>query len=362
MRLLVLAVLVAALALTGAAKVGHAASSNGVAVTDWHVLNDISSTVAGQPSPGGNIGYDLTVSNQGTSTANHLVLTESIGAGGSTVLVQSTPNVCTGGTTLTCTIKQFPAGSMLHVVVLFKTPNPPGSSTVTNTIVGSFDPQTTGPPNSRKSDTFGPCESGLDLNCTTTNGVDTVTRQYAGLTSTGGVDPSFRQSLLLPFDKHGQGNLTVNGMGGQSASVTMPTALTINNFLNGKDFVGTTLETSSNVTPPSGCPSCQPFLEHTTIPLAATFTTTGPFLDASGSDPYTWTFTIPIPNNFKPTALYHTDDLGNNPFFVQLCSVTPVTSSPGICMTGNPTVDKKTNPNTATYSGIGVVNGHGWGG
>src|SRR5262249_20328450 len=202
--------------------------SSGVQVTDWHVLNDVSSTVAGQPSPGGNIGYDATVANTGTSTANHFVLTESIGAGGSTVLVQSWLNgvlvtdVCTGGTTLTCTIKQFPSGSTFRVSVLFQTPNPPGSPTVTNTFVGTFDPQTTGPPNQRQTDTFGPCQSGLDQHCTTTNGVDTISRQYAGLTPDGGVDLSFAQSLLLPFAKHGQGKLTGRGVLGQSASSTMP--------------------------------------------------------------------------------------------------------------------------------------------
>jgi uncharacterized repeat protein (TIGR01451 family) len=70
----------AALAVGGAAATGHAAASPGVEANSFTVINNDSDKF--QPSPGGNIGYDIKVSNDnGTSIANHVSLTETIGTG-----------------------------------------------------------------------------------------------------------------------------------------------------------------------------------------------------------------------------------------------------------------------------------------
>src|SRR5215467_12089365 len=81
-RLALLAVLVAGLTLAGAATIGSAASTNGTVVGSVSVLNDVSTTIPGQPTPGGNIGYVLHVLNdpaQGTATVNHLLFSATIG-------------------------------------------------------------------------------------------------------------------------------------------------------------------------------------------------------------------------------------------------------------------------------------------
>src|SRR3954471_21708085 len=83
------ALLVALVALGGAVAGGNAAPSNGVSAA-FTVLNDVSATIPGQPTPGGNVGYDVVVTNGGTSTINHVVLTQSIGSAGSVVFIKAT--------------------------------------------------------------------------------------------------------------------------------------------------------------------------------------------------------------------------------------------------------------------------------
>jgi uncharacterized repeat protein (TIGR01451 family) len=368
-RLLVLALLAAALTLTGAAKIGNAATSAGVVVTNWHVLNDVSATILGQPSPGGNVGYDIAVANQGTATANHVTFSESIGAGGQVVLIPVQAGIsCTGigTTTLSCQLKQLAAGGTFHVQVLFKTPTAPTSQTLTNTVVGTLDSQTTGPPNNRQTDTFGPCQDGFETSstCSTVNGVDFVTRTYAGFNTDGTIDHAFAQSLALPSD-----SLGTDSGGFFTANVKMPKG----QFLNNNIYASVRLENTAGVLPPpvtvNPCTTCQPFEVTTIIPLAATVdTANNPFLQGSSSTPYSWSFTIPVPNGFKPTGVWHTDDLGQNGAPLPACQTDasgnpiPLTTAPGLC-TLPPVVTKGKGqkPDTVTYSGLGVANGNAWG-
>src|SRR6478609_7006955 len=64
------------LALAGAASNGRAAASPGIVPTVT-LLNVASDKFL--PSAGGNIGYEVTFTNKGTSVANHLSLTETVG-------------------------------------------------------------------------------------------------------------------------------------------------------------------------------------------------------------------------------------------------------------------------------------------
>lgn len=316
-----LALAAACVAFAGGAATSNAATSNGVVVTSWSVLNDPGNgDILGQPSPGGNVGYDITVSNQGTSTANHVVLTESIGTGGQVALIaRATGIACSGTTTLTCQLKQLPSGGTFRVIVLFRTPGLPASPTLTNTIVGSFDPQTTGPPNKRQTDTFGPCQDGFETGatCSTSNGVDAVTRQYAGLNTDGTTKKSFSESLALAKDA-----LTVQGDVGQTGSVTLPDAFVNTNPDLGaaNQYVGTTLETLQG-TP--GCATCLPYQTDVSMPLASTFTTAGPFWDGSTPKAFSVKITIPtavLPSNFKPTGLWHAANSLATPQQVQNCT------------------------------------------
>ena len=131
----------AVVALGGAIKDGQAASANPVSWT-FTVLNDSGNTPVA-PTPGGNIGYELTGAADQGKTANHLILTESIGPAGKVVYIGSTGNPglsCSGlnTTTLSCSLTQLKAGGTFDVVVLFKTDSAatPGS-TVSNTVVAA---------------------------------------------------------------------------------------------------------------------------------------------------------------------------------------------------------------------------------
>jgi len=149
------------------------------------------------------------------------------------------------------------------------------------------------------------------------------------------------------------------------SAVTLPPG-----FLNNFKFVGVTLQnfSGSAATPPTGCGgsfTCQLFETATTIPAASAFGTTGPFFNGSPTNvaAYTWSFTIPVPNNFKAQGVWHTDDFGQNGGAVPTCALSggnpvPPTAAPGICLVSK-TVDKK--KNLATYSGLGINNGHTWG-
>jgi hypothetical protein len=348
-RLLVLAVLAAALALTGAAKVGHAGTStNGQLTASISVLNDQSPLVLGAPTPGGNIGYDLRVFNDptiSTNTVNHVAFSDSIGSKGTVVYINAPSTVsCSGmGTsTLSCTSAQLASGAGFDVIVLFSTdPNATaGVDTITNSGSGTYAPQSNNTSNNRTDPTktfaFGP-----------------IDRTYGG-----GSGLSVDQSLTLPGDP-------LNTAAGFFVSnVKMPPG-----FLNSNNYVGVTLRNDSGVLPPSAavaCPTCQPFEVSTTIPLATTVTSpNNPFLQGGSTQAYAWSFTIQVPNGFKPTGVFHTDDSNANGAFLPNCSIVngqpvPLTTAPGICVSGMD-VNKRTNPNQVTYSGIGVANGNAWG-
>ena len=360
-RFVALAVLATTLALSGAAKLGHAGNTPGVQVTAWKVLNDSTANILGQPSPGGNIGYDITVQNNGTSTTNHLVLSESIGTGGAVGFVQSTPaNVCSGTSTLTCQVKQFSSGAVLHVIVLFATPSSPAGTNVVNTVAGSFDPQTTGPPNQRTTDTFGPCQDGLEppATCSTTNGIDSVTRQYAGFG-----DASFAESLALANDP-----LAVTGTQGQKGAVKMPAGFVNTNPDLGttNKYVGTTLTEDLDPSPTSICGTCLTYRTNVTMPAAPTFGTGGPFWDGASAQPFQVTITIPgalLSNSFKPTGVWHLDDAtGAIPRQLQPCTYIGTTPQPqltpdGICISSLVQA-KKTKDVTAV--GWALSNGSYW--
>ena len=346
-RLVLLIAVVAALAIGGAAaKVGQAGTgTNGVLSAAVTLVTD-QSGVPLAPTPGGNAAYDLNVSNNSINTLNHLIFTDTNGPGGTVEFFNAPATVsCSGvGTpTLSCSSAQLVSGASFDVIVVFKTdPNgTPGGAITPNAMNGTYAPQSNNTSNSRTD--------------------PTKTFQAAGPAENygGGSGAVVSQSLTLPGDP------LANDSGGFfTANVKMPPG-----FLHSNNFVGVTLRNNSNVLPPNAavaCPSCQPFEVTTTIPLATTVTSANnPFLGGGSTQPYTWSFTISVPNGFKPQGVFHTDDNNANGAPLPSCQVVngqpvPLTTAPGICVTGI-AVNKHTSPNTATYSGIGVANGNTWG-
>jgi hypothetical protein len=351
-RLLAFASLLVALAvLAGAATVGRAATTNPISAT-FTVLNDVSATVPGQPSPGGNIGYKLVGSNTGSSVVNHFFFSESIGSKGKVVYLDYHGLNCTSSVdTVTCQLKQLGPGVQFDVTALFQTDtNATAGSDIVNHVVASFDSQTPNQKNSRTTDTFAPCDGSFDSSLTTSP--CDVTRQYVGNT-----DGSLAESLALKGNK-------LNAGGTQTSSITMPPA-----FLNDFIFVGTRLENSS-ATPP--CSNCQPFKTQVTMPAAPAFGPGGPFLKASTAAPYTLTITVPVSPNFKPFGVWHTNDNGlcstdpNANCYLPACAIVdgnpvPTTDSPGLCTAGI-TTQKKGNTVFVTYTVLGDNNGSNYGG
>jgi hypothetical protein len=353
-RLVAFAALLTALAVVAAAAtVGRAANTNPISAT-FTVLNDVSATVPGQPSPGGNIGYALAGQNTSTSVVNHFVFSETIGSKGKVVYLDFHGVSCSGlGTdTVSCQLKQLGAGATFDVTALFQTDaNATPGSNIVNHVVASFDSQTPNTKNSRTTDTFAPCDGVTSPS--TTSPCD-VTRTYAG-----NADGSLAESLALQ-------NNVLNAGGSQTSNITLPPG-----FLNGFNFVGASLENFSGTQAPlpTNCPNCQPFRTKITIPTAAIFGTGGPFRNAaSQTAPYTASFTIQVPPNFKPLGVWHSESNdGSGGAYLQACdtNATPIFpttgTTAGLCSLPI-TTQKKGNAVFVTYTFIGVVNGSNYGG
>jgi hypothetical protein len=356
-RLVAFTSLLAALGvLAGAATIGRAATTNPVTAT-FKVLNDSENgLIPGQPSPGGNIGYALTGQNTSTSAVNHFTFSETIGAGGTVVYLDYHGVSCSGKGTakVSCSLKQLTAGTTFDVTALFSTDSAaaPGSPLV-NTVVATFDSQTPNGSNKRTTDTFAPCDGTFDPSQTTSPCA--VTRSYAGNT-----DGSLAESLSLK-------NEGISAGGAQTSSITMPPG-----FVNSFNFVGTRLENfnGADAAKPANCPSCLPFRTKVTIPPAASFGNTGPFLDANNNaDPYVLSFTVPATSNFKPLGAFHSEsDNGADGFYLDACQLNPdgtpiaPTSSPGLCTWKITTQKGKAGVVFYTYWVVGVVNGSNYGG
>jgi len=315
-RLLALAGLIAALALSGAAKVGLA-GTNGTLTPTITVLNDQSPLILGTPTPGGNIGYDLNLSNTSTNTLNHVAFTDTIGSTGTIAYLNAPSNVsCSGlGTsTLSCTSSQLTSGAQFDVIVLFST-DPHGTGVITNTFAGTYAPESQNTSNNRTDPTK--------------QFAITTDRNYSD--TLGGF---FAQSLLLPTNSNGQGQLSVGGSAGQTSSVKMPPG-----FLNSNNYVGTTLQ---NLLGTPGCTTCLQYQTNVTMPLAPKFQTTSPFWTGTIAQPFQVTIKIPggaLTNGFKPSGVWHRDDTtGAVPTQLQKCTYDannnpqPQLTTAGICI------------------------------
>lgn len=277
-RFLVLAVLASALVLTGAAKVGHAGTgTNGQLTAVVTQLN--------APSPGGNIGFEVKITNIGASTVNHIQFTDALtGTPPTTFPIVSTsdPTDCSGATTtLSCSFAQILAGGVIDVTVLFQTDSTAAAGSVigTNTFSGTYSPQSNNTSNSRSD----------------------PTRQFVTQTLTASYAAAgISNSLLL-----GKGKLGAAGTVGQTSNITMPPG-----FLNNNSFVGTTLQNLIG-TPDAGCTGCLKFHTDVTMPSAPNFNPHNPFWNGTNAAPYELDVRIPaaqLPNGFHTHNVWHKDD------------------------------------------------------
>jgi uncharacterized repeat protein (TIGR01451 family) len=299
-----LALTVSAIALAGAAGTGRAASSPAVAPTSFSILNADPSQFF-EPTAGGNIGYDITVANNGTSIANHLSLTETIGTKG--VLVYRSASITANGapiacndpgssvSKLTCTISKLDVGASFRIIALFRTdPNAQIGDAVVDTATLAFDSQTNGQANQK-----------------TTSYLSDTTNIV------GETDGSLAQSIFLPGE-----HLPAFGSA-QTSDLAMPGNL----FLNDFNYVGGSLK---NESAGALCLHCPAVLTRITIPSATSLLTTSPFWNGSTPNPFTWTLTLKqLPNGYKFTGIYHNGDTTPLP----MCD-TPTTpnTTTGICV------------------------------
>ena len=303
------------LALAGG--VGRGSASPGGVSTTFTVLNDVSATIQGQPTPGGNIGYAITVTNNTNRALQDVNLSEGIGDAGLVALINATGISCSGlnAKRMTCHLTSLASGGSFSVTVLFRTdPSAAPGSQVTNKVIGTF-----------KNDTFGP---------------GSVSRTYAN-TNSGSVT----QSLALPTQQLTAGGPT------QTSGVTMP-----GGFVNNYNWVGTTLNNHTGTT----CPTCLPYITDITIPAASSFTTSGPFFDAlSNTQPFEWRLFVPksaVPLGFVPTTVFH------NGVALPNCAIVagnpvPNTSPPGICVTS---LARSSVDDSITATGLALSNGSYW--
>jgi hypothetical protein len=280
----VIAMIASLVVFAGGAATVHAAASPGVTVSVT-VLNDDSPTVQGHPSPGGNIGYEIKVANDGGSVANHFSLTESVGSYATALVFNSmaftniTGNPCSiSDLTVSCALDKLNVGASIDIVLLYQTdPNAiPGVSAVTNHTAVAFDSQTNGAGNHK------------------TITVDT-SRTFA--------DTSLAETI-----SQGHGDVLNAGGSGQTSSVTMPTA-----FVNNVQYTAAKVLNGS-VT--GLCSKCPKLGTQITIPASTPFAppfTTNPFYDGgTNTAPFTWSLTLPgslVPNGFKLTGVYHNGTL-----------------------------------------------------
>jgi hypothetical protein len=320
----------------GAAATGHAAATPAV-MTTFTVLNDDGPTQPGLVTAGKNIGYEITVTNKGSSVANHLLLTESISgaidpdpAASEPVYQRISGGISCGtisGLTVSCTLEKLDVGATVDVVVLYKTDPAavpaqlPGPSSVTNNTVVAFDSQTNGAGN-RKTLTFNP------------------TRFFAD------------ESLGLAETLSRGGNDKIDAGGpGQISSVTMP-----DTFVNGIAFVAAKLQNAS-VKALAGCSKCPKLGTQITIPASTPFTLSGPFYDGTTQKAFAWSLTLPgslVPNGFKLTGVYHTDSAGNVTLILPCSDSSSPLTNTGICLS---TLGQDSSTKTITATGLAFTNG-----
>jgi len=240
-----------------------------------------------QVSFGGKIGFRLTVSNSGDSTANHLVI---VVESDTATYADSSSRACTAdlsGKRMVCTLTQMKPGSPPFSVDL-RFVAPQSGTTVVTTPSVTVDAQTRGQPGN--------------------NGTQTTTGAAVktALVSSGG------DSLIKTYAK-GKETVATSGSLPQHSSFQMPDTLLGDPYgveLSVQETTGTPL-----------CKKCPPFVTDLQIPSSTVF---------SSTNAYSFAITLlPAgePPGYQPSGLYH------DGIVVPMCSSQPLGGNTHMCLT-----------------------------
>jgi uncharacterized repeat protein (TIGR01451 family) len=262
--------------------------------------------------------WSVTVTNTGGNTVNHVTLIDSVDSG--TVL--STDNaackVTTGSTSsFTCSVGQLAVGQAFSARFAFTAPSST-ATTMTNTLNGTFDPQTPNIKNSRETDTLPTSTSSAQLVATSADSIST----YGLPNVNGGV---IQTDVLSLTHK-------------QFTQVDLPSTLA--------SGFGTPVQLTELAGGP--CATCVQYQSIIRIPDSEPGSLNpNPF---TSSTPFTWSIQVDgtlLPNGFKPAGIYHDGAL------LPFCSVQPITAVPICVLTLSQ--DKKTK--TVYATGLATTNG-----
>jgi hypothetical protein len=238
---------------------------------------------------------------------------------------------------MTCTISQLAAGASLTVRVAFKVPSVSATTTITNSLNGSLDPQTPNSSNNRVNDTFAATAPA------------SVVASSDSLESTYGFPGTVVKTRPISSTHL------------QNTEVDLPSTLTTG--------FGTPAEViDAQPNPAGGCalPTCIPNPFFVSIPDSEN-PATNPFVDpvTNALFPYVWTLQfdpslVALLKTKKVGSVYHAPASNPAGFTkLPLCADSPVSSSTPICV-DKIFQDKQTKIWYAT--GRGIQNGNFWGG
>jgi uncharacterized repeat protein (TIGR01451 family) len=263
--------------------------------------------------------WSVTVTNTGGNTVNHVTLIDAVDSG--TVLGTDNPacNVTKGSaSSFTCAVGQLAVGQAFTARFAFTAPTSSTTGQMTNTLDGTFDPQTPNGTNNRQTDTLPTSTSAATLVAVSTDSISTygLPSVNLGVIHTGAFSAAHKQYT----------------------EVDLPSTLT--------SGFGTPVQLTESAGGP--CTTCVHYQSVILIPDSEPGSLNpNPF---TSSTPFTWSIQVDgtlLPNGFKPAAVYHNGGL------LPFCSVQPITAVPICVLTLSQ--DKKTK--TVYATGLATTNG-----
>jgi uncharacterized repeat protein (TIGR01451 family) len=296
-----------------------AAASAPLVTTNISALIGTSGTVL-TVTYGQTAAWSVTVKNTGGNTINHVTLIDAVDSGTVLGTDNAACKVTKGSTSsFTCAVGQLVVGQSFTARFAFTAPASSTTGVMTNTLSGTFDPQTPNGTNNRDTDTIPP----------STNPAQLVAINPAAI-STYGL-PNVNDGVIHTDAL----SLTHK----QFTQVDLPSTLT--------SGFGTPVQLSE-VAGAGSCATCVPYQSVITIPDSEPGSLNpNPF---TSSTPFTWSIQVDgtlLPNGFKPAGIYH------NGALLPFCSVQPITTVPICVLTLSQ--DKKTK--TVYATGLATTNG-----
>lgn len=268
--------------------------------------------------------WRVTVTNTGGNTVNHVTLidalTDPVDRGTALGTDNAACTFTTGSTSsFTCNVGQLAVGQSFTARFAFKAPDSSTTGLMTNTLTGTFDPQTPNTSNERLTDT-----------------IPTVSKQ-AQLVA---IDPASISTYGLPNVNDGLIHTDALSLTHkQFTQVDLPPTLT--------SGFGTPVQLTE-IAGAGLCPTCVRYQSVISIPDSVPPSSpSNPFTN----NPFTWSIQVDgtlLPNGFKPAGIYHDGQL------LPFCSVQPITAAVPICVL-TLSQDKKTK--TVSATGLATTNG-----